>query len=900
MTDPTSVMPNDKRPQPGEKSGDHIGPYRLLQEIGEGGFGVVFEAEQEHPVRRRVALKIIKLGMDTHAVIARFEAERQALALMDHPHIARVLDAGATVTGRPYFVMELVRGEPLTQFADRNKLSITDRLHLFEQVCSAVQHAHTKGIIHRDLKPGNVLVSTQDDKPFARVIDFGIAKATSGRLTDSTLFTRLDEVMGTPRYMSPEQIEGSSDIDTRTDIYSLGVMLYELLTGTTPVQAESLRSASIAEIQRIIREVDPPRPSARVTGSTTKAELATRRRTDPGRLSGLIRGELDWIVMKSLEKERARRYETANGLAMDVRRFIAGEPVLAAPPSTTYRFRKLVGRNKPVFAAAAVVALSLILGVAGFAWQARKAEHQAALAQARADELAAVSKFQGEMLGQIDPLRTGKQLTEQVRTKFADGLKQANVPETDRPAQIAAFAAQWQHVNATDTAMTLIDESILHPAVATIDKQFKNQPIVAASLRQVLADQYRVFGKFDQALPLQQSALDARKKLLGEAHPDTLSSLGAMADLLRKMDRRSEAEPYAREALRLRRQVLGPNSKETLASINTLATILDEQGKLAEAEPYYREALATGRRLLGPDDPFNLTLLNDMGYLLDDEGKEAEAEAYYREALQRERRVIGVESQETLATISNLGSLLAKEGKLQEAEPYFRESLEQGRRAMGDDHPDTLIGINLLGSLLLREGKLDEAERYIREGLERKRRVLGEDHGSTLKSLAVLCRLYQARGQLDQAETCSRDVLQRRTRTVGPNSPDTLVATTALASVRLAQGAYEDTEKILAPLDKVVHEQYVGGNAIWLVSYLTDLGKARIGLRKFSEAEKNLLEARAAMLKLNLPGDKRNSECVSALAALYTEWSKAEPGKGHEAKATEWQALAKQASSASG
>jgi len=360
MSDPTS--PGDETlaiPQV-EGPGGRIGPFKILQQIGEGGFGSVFEAEQEHPVKRRVALKVIKLGMDTREVIARFEAERQALALMDHPHIARVLDAGATDSGRPYFVMELVKGEPITSYCGKHRLSIVRRLELFDQVCAAVQHAHTKGIIHRDLKPNNVLVSTQDDQPFAKVIDFGIAKATSGRLTDKTLYTEQQLMMGTPLYMSPEQAEGSADIDTRTDIYALGVILYELLTDTTPIESHSLRAAGYAEVQRIIREVEPPRPSARLSqAKATLPGVATRRATEPHKLARMIRGELDWIVMKAIEKERARRYETASGLAMDVRRYLAGEPVLAAPPSVSYRLRKFVRRNKGAVAAGSLVAAAL-------------------------------------------------------------------------------------------------------------------------------------------------------------------------------------------------------------------------------------------------------------------------------------------------------------------------------------------------------------------------------------------------------------------------------------------------------------------------------------------------------------------------------------------------------------
>ncbi len=368
-----------------EGPGARIGPYKLLQQIGEGGFGVVFLAEQETPVVRRVALKVLKLGMDTKQVVARFEQERQALALMDHPNIARVFDAGATATGRPYFVMELVKGAPIVEFSDKHNLSIDERLGLFEQVCSAVQHAHGKGIIHRDLKPSNILVGTQDGRPQAKVIDFGIAKATSQKLTDKTLFTEHQQVIGTLQYMSPEQAEGSLDIDTRTDVYSLGVLLYELLTGSTPFDRKTLGNALLGELQRLIRETDPPRPSTRLDQSReTLASIAAHRRIEPKRLGALLRGDLDWIVMKALEKDRARRYETANGLALDIRRHLAGETVLAAPPSASYQLRKFVRRHRGPVAAAFAVGAALLLGAIAFAWQASVATAEAQRADAEA------------------------------------------------------------------------------------------------------------------------------------------------------------------------------------------------------------------------------------------------------------------------------------------------------------------------------------------------------------------------------------------------------------------------------------------------------------------------------------------------------------------------------------
>ncbi len=454
-----------------EKSGDRIGRYMLLEQIGEGGFGVVYVAEQEEPVRRRVALKVIKLGMDTKQVVARFEAERQALALMDHHNIAKVLDAGATDTGRPYFVMELVRGVPITEYCDKNNLTTRDRIDLFIQVCQAIQHAHQKGIIHRDIKPSNILVTLQDGVPVPKVIDFGIAKATEQRLTDKTVYTAFNQFMGTPAYMSPEQAEMSGlDIDTRSDIYALGVLLYELLTGKTPFDQKELVSAGVDAMRRIIREKEPERPSTRLS-TMQEGELTTtakRRHTDAPKLVHLIRGDLDWIVMKALEKDRTRRYETANGLAMDIQRYLNNEPVAARPPSNLYRFQKLVRRNKLAFAATGAVTAALIIGLGLSTWlffkekDARKRAVAAEQAQSK--------------------LREQAQLEEQ----------KAQV-EAAKNRQVAQFLEDMLNGVGPSVAMgsdTTLLKKILDNTAKRIGSGLAQQPEVEAELRYTLGEVY--------------------------------------------------------------------------------------------------------------------------------------------------------------------------------------------------------------------------------------------------------------------------------------------------------------------------------------------------------------------------------------------------------------------------
>ncbi len=465
-------------PRADEKPGDWIGRYKLLEKIGEGGFGTVYMAAQEEPVRRRVALKVIKLGMDTREVVARFEAERQALAMMDHPNIAKVLDGGATDTGRPYFVMDLVKGLPITTYCDQRQLSTRARLELFILVCQAVQHAHQKGVIHRDLKPSNILVTEQDDRPVPKVIDFGVARATQARLTEKTLFTHFNQAIGTPAYMSPEQTGlANLDIDTRSDVYALGVLLYELLTGRTPFDAKKLLEAGYEGIMRMIREVEPPKPSTRLSTLSVPelVELGGRRQEEPRRLGASVEGDLDWIVMKALEKDRTRRYETATNFAQDLQRHLDSEPVTARPPSAVYRLQKLARRHRGAFVAATVTFTALVFGLslATYLFLRERAAHEVAAAATRKAEeanartreaLAAAQAAETEAMRQREAA-----MEENRRTRAAEARSAELTAEIDQRRRYASgIADAFGAENAALEKIFMPDDEKLTRALAAV------------------------------------------------------------------------------------------------------------------------------------------------------------------------------------------------------------------------------------------------------------------------------------------------------------------------------------------------------------------------------------------------------------------------------------------------
>jgi serine/threonine protein kinase/tetratricopeptide (TPR) repeat protein len=891
------------------------GRYKMLELLGEGGMGSVWLAEQTQPVRRKVALKIIKAGMDSRQVIARFEAERQALALMDHPNIAKVFDAGTTRqgdketgrqgekhqpdslspclpvslsdSGRPFFVMEYVQGKPLTKYCDEGRLTLQERLLLFIQICQAVQHAHQKGIVHRDLKPSNILVVPPSlpvegkggGIPMPKIIDFGLAKALHQPLTERTLHTALGMILGTPMYMSPEQAEFNNlDIDTRADIYSLGVILYELLAGTPPFTKEELHAAALTEMLRMIKEDEPAKPSTRLSSATDVATVAANRRLEPKHLKKFVSGDLDWIVMKCLEKERGRRYATANALAADLLRHLSDEPVEARPPSAGYRVRKFIRRNRgAVLAAAGMVAL-LVLGIVASTWQAVRATAAEAHAvlEGREKDKARVRAEEAEGLAKarlVEVTKEKQRADEEARIAQAvnDFLQHDLLRQADSRAQ----ADRGFRPDPGLTVRTALDR-----AAARIGDRFREQPLVEAAIRHAMGEAYVGLGEPLLAIPHLKRARELSESQLGSTHSKTLRSRTNLAGaywMARKLD---QAIELSEQTLAIVRQLHGPDHVDTQPYTQNLAVAYLAVGRTDEALPLLRQVLAVYEKHFGGQHPKTLTALNNLAATLRDSGKPAEALPYYVRSLKGLRQLHGPDHPSTLHANQVVGASHFALGQVDRAIPYFQEALRGRKAILAANHPDTLDTLASLGVAYRDSGRTEQGLPMIEEAYQH-----GGRHPSLVWIGNALLQTYARAGMLDKAADLTQKRVTAARQQNPPGSPQLTGVLSNIGSALLRGGAFALAEPILRESleigDKIQPEQWTTHNN------RSTLGGVLLGQKRFAEAEPLLVQGYEGLKKALAPGAPRDTdptipatrqqrlaEALDRLIELYEAWGK--------------------------
>ena len=803
------------------------GKYKLLQVIGEGGMGAVYMADQTEPVRRRVAVKLIQDGMDSRQVLARFEAERQALALMDHPNIAKVLDAGATDRGRPFFVMELVKGIPVTDYCDQLRLNLADRLGLFRQICSAVQHAHQKGIIHRDLKPSNILVESHDGTPLPKVIDFGLAKAMTGViLTERTLFTALGAVAGTPLYMAPEQATFNAiDVDTRADIYALGVLLYELLTGSTPIERVTFKKAAFDEMLRLVREQEPPTPSKRLSTSDALPAIAAQRQSEPAKLGRFVRGDLDWVVMKALAKDRNRRYESATAFAADVDRFLNHEPVLAGPPSTIYKLRKFVGRNKAPVVAAGLVLVALLAGVAGTTWglvraqrafdrEAERAEGERLAkleterawraeaarsdaerrareaAQKRLDQLERGNQILISLFRDLDP-KAEREVGKPFRVLLGDRLDQATAGlEGEAVGDPLKVAELQMWLGNTQAGLGFPDKAVIlyKKARKTLESAPGADGSVLLTCLYNLAFAYHEGGKLDLALDLYKEVLGRQAGILGPDHPSTLLTMSALGVAYRDGSNLDLAVPVLERVAHKWEESRGADDRITLMGADNLASAYQIAGRLNQAVTLYEQTLEKKKSRLGRDHPSTLTSMQNLAGAYVAAGKLDRALPLYEEALAKYRDSLGPGHPDTLLAMSGLGNAYRAAGSDQRALPLLEQALAKQKERLDADHPNTLaISDNLAGAYQA-VGSLDLAVPLFEQTVAKKKQKLGPEHISTLLSMNNLAGAYSDAGKFELAASLYEQTLVKCQKRLGADHTGTLMCMRNLASAYAATG----------------------------------------------------------------------------------------------------------------
>jgi len=865
-----------------ETEGTLIGRYRLLQKIGEGGMGEVWLADQKGPVRRRVALKLVKAGMNTAEVIARFESERQALALMEHPAISKVLDAGSTPEGTPYFVMEYVAGVPITAYCDNHRLNTRERLDLFLRVCEGVQHAHQKAIIHRDLKPSNILVTEVDGKAAPKIIDFGVAKALTQRLIADTIFTRAGAIVGTPEYMSPEQaLSSGEDIDTRTDVYSLGIIFYELLAGTPPLQ---LRKIAFEEFLRRLREEEPPKPSTmiRTQDRATSVELARRRQTEPLELAKLVRGDLDSIALKALEKERSRRYGSPSDFAADIARYLKSEPVLAVPPSMAYRGRKFARRYRVALVTACAFLLVLVVARVVSIRQSMRANSEAAMAQAVNDFL------QNDLLAQASAAtQSGASAKPDPHLEVRTALDRAAARITgkfDRQPEVEA--AIRNTIGETYMNLGIYPEARKQLLLAL---DLSRRALGANSPRALkiisrLGRAAFLEGKYPESEALFSQALESQRRVLGSKHIDTLYSMNDLANAYAIQGKFALADPLYRQTLDVRGGVLGPEHPDTLATMNNLGISHYQQGKYAQAEALFSQTLEIRRRVLGPEHPDTLRSMNNLAIVYDAQGKYAQAEALDSQTVSIERRVLGSEHPEALRSMGNLANLYYDQGKYAQAEALDKQSLQIQRRVLGLEHPDTLASLNNLANVYTLQGRYSQAEALHSQALEIKRRLLGPEHYDTLVFLSDFASMYQRQGKFVPAESYATQTPAGRRRALGSENPDTMASAADLALAYVSERKFVEAEPLAREALEFNRKKQPDDWQRFRAESL--LGASLAGQKKYAEAEPLLLSGYHGMLerknRMAVPDQYHLDRAGESIMQLYSAWG--QPGKAAEWK----------------
>ena len=764
-----------------EKPGGRIDKYKLLRVLGEGGMGIVYLAEQEEPVKRQVALKVIKPGMDSKRVIARFEAEKQALALMQHPNIAGVYDAGITLTGRPYFVMEYVKGTPITDYCDFHKLTIKDRLRLFQQICQAVQHAHQKGIIHRDIKPSNILVSVENGQAIPKIIDFGVAKATGKPLTERTFTTEDTQMLGTPEYMSPEQADmATEDIDTRSDVYSLGVLLYVLLTGVLPFDPQALLDSGIENFRRTIRQTDPKTPSTRLAKLGEEATaIAHNRRTEISTLTKHLKKELEWIPLKAMRKERSERYRSASELADDIDNYLNGNPLIAGPPATAYRLKKYVRRHRSLVSGLVAVLSVLIAGIVVSTIFAIKAHHQAQRSDAIVNFLTKnVLGFAGEVIGRdatvMDLLDNATKkldegefkehpLTESsVRYSVGNLIKELGyakkaIPHLERVREINTQQhGKPDHVVLNYLALAYIHSGQLKKAETLFqqiiqEKEKSHKPLGADLypwVKMYLAKIYNIQARYEESERLCLETMGLKFRQGKTIHPLTrVRLLRALADSYRAQGQYDQAEQTLFKALEI------DNTDQKLPH-EILAVLYLDQGRYQEAEDVFRKVIERHRRNLPGEGihRYTLPMLSGLAAVYTRQERFAEAELLFQEVRETQKEKLGEDHWETLKTLNDFGVLRREQKRYEEAESMLHQALEGRQRKLGVDHPDCFESMHELAVLYREQERYEEAEKYFVEAVEGRRLKLGETHPHTIESLNNLIALYEALNKPERAE----------------------------------------------------------------------------------------------------------------------------------------------------